>query len=265
MDKRSLAISRRELMRAASAGAVVALAGPSFAKVGRPAFPPDVGSKFDADGRVLGFPGNTIICHLPQQGVEAACFDALMNVYRDAPRHGFTRKVALLPPSSYHMTVFGGANDHPRMAQSWPADLPLDLPMDQCNRITADRLRQASIRCPLPIRMRVDPAQNPMNGQPLTMRLLPLDDDEGAKLATVRHAISRATQIPLGKLDTYRFHISIGYSTGWLTQAENTEFVSVFNNWSLQVAARVPVINLGAPEFCVFEDMYAFHRILSLA
>lgn len=257
-------ITRRGLMQIASAGAVATIAAPVLADAARPASPPDVGSKFYADGRVHAFPGNTVICHLPQQGSDAACFNALMDVYRDAPRHRFVRKVALLPPSSYHMTVFGGANDRPRLRQSWPADLPLDMPMAECDRITTDRLRQAGIRCALPIRMRVDPSQDPTNGRPLTMRLLPLDDGEAVKLATVRREIARATRIPLPEPDTYRFHISIGYSIAWLTAAENVEFVSVFNRWSREIAAHAPVIALGAPEFCVFQDMYAFHRVLSL-
>src|SRR3546814_10770713 len=49
---------------------------------------------------------------------------ALLDIYREAPAHPFVRKITLLPPSSYHMTIFGGANDKPRERKSWPADLP---------------------------------------------------------------------------------------------------------------------------------------------
>lgn len=90
----------------------VAPTAPSLAKASP--FPPDVGSKFDADGRVRPFAGNTVVCHLPQQGEHADAFEAMLDIYREAPSHPFMRKVALLPPSSYHMTVMGGANDTPR-------------------------------------------------------------------------------------------------------------------------------------------------------
>src|SRR3546814_7288625 len=98
----------------------------------RSKFPPDVGSKFYADGRVHPFPGNTVICHVPQQGEHSGCFNALLDIYREAPAHPFVRKITLLPPSSYHMTIFGGANDKPRERKSWPADLPIDMPIERC-------------------------------------------------------------------------------------------------------------------------------------
>jgi hypothetical protein len=262
MDRSGPTTDRRQFLGGAAGGALLALG--ARADAARPSFPPDVGSKFYSDGRVHRFAGNTVICHLPQQGPDAACFDALMDVYRDAPRHGFIRKVALLPPSSYHMTVFGGANDRPRVAASWPSDLALDASMEACNMLVAERLRAVPIDCPLPIRMKVDPAQDPTNGRPLTMRLLPLDQAEQAKLGSVRRQIAAATKIPLPATDAYRFHISIGYSIGWLDAGEEAEFVRVFTNWCRQVAARAPVIQFGAPEFCTFEDMYAFHRRMFL-
>lgn len=264
MDRPGPITDRRQFLGLAAGGASLVLGSSMKADAARPAFPPDVGSKFYGDGRVHSFPGNTVICHLPQQGPDAGCFDALMDVYRDAPRHRFVKKVALLPPSSYHMTVFGGANDHPRLPASWPSDLPLDAAMEACNRLVADRLRATRIECPLPVRMKVDPAQDPTNGRPLTMRLLPFDDAEHAKLRSVRQQISSATKIPLPATDLYRFHVSIGYSIGWLDANEEAEFVQVFSQWCRQVAARAPVIDLGAPEFCTFEDMYAFHRLMFL-
>ena len=264
--------SRREFLAlAAAGGTTLAFAKGAVARerIKPPAFPskypPDVDSKFYADGRVHPFRGNTLVCHLAQQGPDAACFDALLDVYRDAPAHGFTRKLALLPPSSYHMTVFGGANDKPRLRQSWPADLPLDMPLERCTEILKDRLEAAKISCALPIRMRVDPIQDPQNGRPLTMDLLPFDDAETAKLATVRRAISEATKIPIVEPDTYKFHISVGYSIAWLTPDESAQLKKTFADWARHVRERAPIIPLGAPEFCTFDDMYAFHRLMFLA
>ena len=261
----TLPTDRRQFLGLMAAGATAAVSAPALAQTSRSAYPPDVGFKFFADGRVHPFPGNTVICHVPQQGEDSACFDALLDIYREAPSHRFVRKVALLPPSSYHMTVFGGANDKPRKAQSWPADLPLDMPIERCNTILAERLKAARISCPLPIRMKVDPSQDPTNGAPLTLRLLPADSGERDKLTQVRRRIADVTKVPISRPDTYRFHISLGYFIAWLTPAEEIEFTRTFNRWAGQLAAKSPVITLGAPEFCTFEDMYAFHRVLFLA
>ena len=261
-----LSSDRRQFLGFMAAGATTAAVGaPTMARTSRSAYPPDVGSKFFADGRVHPFPGNTVICHVPQQGQDSGCFDALLDIYREAPSHRFIRKVALLPPSSYHMTVFGGANDKPRKQQSWPADLPIDMPIERCNAILAERLKAARITCQLPIRMKVDPSQDPTNGAPLTLRLLPADGAELEKLTQLRRMIADATKVPLPLPETYRFHISLGYFIGWLSPAEEIEFAGTFNRWAGQLAAKAPVIKFGAPEFCTFDDMYAFHRVMFLA
>ncbi|GAY22800.1 hypothetical protein SFOMI_3362 [Sphingobium fuliginis] len=72
------------------------------------------------------------------------------------------------------------------------------------------------------------------------------------------------TKVPIPTPDTYRFHISLGYFVAWLTAAEQITFARTFNRWARQLASKSPVITLGAPEFCSFDDMFAFHRIMYL-
>ncbi|TZG25694.1 DUF1868 domain-containing protein [Sphingomonas montanisoli] len=255
---------RRHFLGLMAAGATAVVGTPVAARATRSTYPPDVGSKFYADGRVHPFAGNTLICHVPQQGEHSGCFDALLDIYREAPSHPFVRKIALLPPSSYHMTIFGGANDKPRERKSWPGDLPLTMPIERCTKILAERLKASRLKCELPIRMKVDPSQDPTNGAPLTLRLLPFDEAERSKLADLRTAISDVTKVPIPTPDTYRFHISLGYFVAWLTAAEQVTFARTFNRWAQQLASKSPMITLGAPEFCSFDDMFAFHRIMYL-
>lgn len=58
----------------------------------------------------------------------------------------------------------------------------------------------------------------------------------------------------------YRFHVSIGYPVAWMTTAEENELRRVFAGWARDIAARAPVIRFGAPEYCIFNDMFAFER-----
>lgn len=254
-------LSRREWLQWSAAGATALAVAPSSPLAAQTsAYPPDVGRKFSAAGKVLPFAGNTIICHLPQQGEHAACFDAMLDIYRDAPSHDFCRKIALLPPSSYHMTVFGGANDHPRQRESWPADLPLDLAMADCSRIMAERLRHGPASWGEPIRMRIDPEQQPDNGHALIFLLRPADDAQQDRLQRLRRQLSDALGIRPPNLESYRFHMSLGYPIGWFTPEEMADLQRNWARWVRDIAARSPVITLGAPEYCTFEDMYAFHR-----
>ncbi|WP_049973745.1 DUF1868 domain-containing protein [Azospirillum sp. B4] len=225
-----------------------------------PARPPDVGRKFWPDGRVKPFLGNTIICHLPQQGENAAAFGALLDIYREAPAHAFSRKITLLPPSSYHMTIFGGANDAERKPNLWPSTIPLDAPMVDCDRLLGDRLRAFALDCDLPLRMRVDPAEPAAGEGPLTMRLLPADAAEDRKLRILRERLSTCLDIRAPGQERYRFHITIAYQVDWLTAAEDQDFRAALRLWKARLLDASPLILLGPPEYCTLKDMFAFQR-----
>ena len=254
-----LSEGRRALLRAA-AGVAVAGSAARAGAASRPAYPPDVFSKFLPDGRPLRFAGNTIICHLDQQGERSAAFDAFLDIYREVPALPFARKVAWLPPSSYHTTIFGGANDRPRLKASWPADLPLDLPIADCDRVLGERLKGFALDHAPPIRLKVDLEQLQDPARPLTLLLLPVDAAEEARLRGLRDRLSRLLAIRSPNHDAYRFHVSLGYPIAWFTEGEASLFQATWRRWAGAVASKSPVINLGAPEYCLFDDMFAFHR-----
>lgn len=223
--------------------------------------PPDVGRKFAADGRVMPFKGNTVLCHLPQQGADSEAFDALLDLYRRFPAESWTRKMTALPPSSYHMTVFGGANDRDRQRPRWPADLPPDLPMTECDRILGERLSAFRLgEDGPPYRMRVDPAAPDEDETPLTLRLLPADTATERRLRRLRDRLAAVLGIREPGHASYRFHITLGYLFATLSTDEDEAFRRTLVEWKTQVAQRVPTIRLGAPEFCLLDDMFAFKR-----
>jgi hypothetical protein len=223
--------------------------------------PPDVNRKFHVDGSVMPFAGNTIVCHLPQQGESAGPFNALLDVFRELPRYQFARKITPLPPSSYHMTIFGGANDSDRRLPLWPADLPLDLSMAECNRLLGDRLRAFRLgeEAP-PYRMRVDLSEPSQSERPITIRLVPVDEVERKRMARLRDRLSQSLAIRTPSHESYRFHVTLAYLIQWLTAEEQVEFRSALKIWRESIAERCPVIALGAPEYCILKDMFAFER-----
>jgi hypothetical protein len=60
--------------------------------------------------------------------------------------------------------------------------------------------------------------------------------------------------------DAYRFHITLGYLIRWLDPAEDADYRRALKTWREGLAKRCPVIELGAPEYCILADMYAFRR-----
>ncbi len=254
--------SRREVLAVAG---LALMADPARAATqSRPARPKDVGRKFLPDGRVRGFAGNTIICHLPQQGPGYAVFDRLLDIYRDLPTLRFARKVTALPTSSYHMTIFGGANDQGRETQPWPTGVPLDAPIESVNTELARRLAGIRLGVELPFRMVVDDRLPVDRVSPITLPLRPADEREAAKLKQARDRLAEALGMHAPDHDRYRFHITIGYQIEWFTAAEEAEYARALDGWRSHLIGQGVVFDFGAPEYCVFDDMFAFRRQFEL-
>jgi hypothetical protein len=221
---------------------------------------PDVGRKFYADGRVHPFAGNTVVCHLPQQGEHSATFNALLDVYRELPAQRFASKLAVVPPSSWHMTVFGGVNDRPRTPATWPKGIPVDAPIAEVTRIIGERIRAANLSQVAPIRMRVDTGEGGPDRWTMRLHLIPSDAAETAKLRSFRDALAAATGIRSPTHDSYAFHITIGYWLSSLAPDEELAFRAAISRWRRSVATASPVVSFGTPEYCFFKDMFAFER-----
>ncbi|MBA8879313.1 DUF1868 domain-containing protein [Phyllobacterium myrsinacearum] len=226
----------------------------------KPEYTSAVGNKFNADGSVKSFAGNTIICHVPQQGEHAGYFGSLLDVYREAQTFDFMRKITLLPPSSYHMTVFEGANQKDRTPGLWPEGVPLDAAMEVCDQIVLDKLRTFKLDCELPFRMKIDPTQLTTFKSAATLKLVPLDDAENAKIRTVRARLSKHLGISAPGQETYGFHTTLGYQIRRFDTEEAKAFEIEWKRWVNDIAQKSPIIYLGAPEYCTFKDMYAFNR-----
>lgn len=220
----------------------------------------DRSHKFAPDGEVLPFPGNSIICHLAQQGPDSAIFYTLLDFYRIAPRTGFGPKIALLPPSSYHMTVIGGATASRRSADAWPSGVPYDAPIEDCNRIVGHRLQQADLPQACPIRMKVDEQDTGYDENTVRIPLAPVDQAEFDRIERLRSAIAKAIGIPEPAPGTYQFHITLGYVLQPFSRTQEDTALAALSEWKQRVVRAAPIINLGIPEYCTFEDMYAFRR-----
>ena len=216
--------------------------------------------KFAPDGRVLPFAGSTVVCHLAQQGADSTAFDVLLDFYRTARWTSFGPKITLLPPSSYHMTVIGCATDSSREPGKWPAGVPLDAPIEECSRIIGERLRQAHWTDIAPIRMQVDSRVSGYDGNTLRIPLQPIDGPEFERLVRLRRAMAIAIGIPEPAPGAYQFHITLGYVVTPLGAAEQHEANAVLQDYQQRVAEAAPMLSLGAPEYCTFEDMFAFKR-----
>jgi hypothetical protein len=253
-------LGRREMLGLVGATGAALAASPALARKGT-SFTSEVGRKFYADGRVHPFRGNTIICHVDQQGPNSVLFEVLLDLYRRMPSLGFAHKITALPPSSYHMTIFGGANHPERKPGLWPKSIPFDTPIEECTRILGERIASAKLGRLAPIRMRVDLSDPTDRETPFTIRLLPVDDAENSRLRALRNAFSELLEIRSPSHDSYRFHVTLAYLIQTLNPAELREFHAAYKAQHAEVAKRCPVIEFGQPEYCSLEDMFHFKRL----
>jgi hypothetical protein len=220
-----------------------------------PVIPADVGpdKKFAADGKVQRYPGNTVLCHVPKQ---SEAFAELGRACEALRAEAGVQNLSWLPPDSYHMTVFDGATDAYRRPGDWPQMLPLDAGMDACNRYLAKRLRKFDLGFDPPIRMVVDEREFP--GGYTLIPLRPIDARENRRLRDLRDRISAVTGVRHSNHDSYRFHISFAYYVRQFTPDEEANYQLALARTVQRLRKALPVIELAAPEYCLFEDMFAF-------
>jgi hypothetical protein len=222
---------------------------------------PGLGSKFDADGRALPFAGNTVICLLDHK---SGLYGDLSRVHDEWKKHEFIRRIALVPPSSYHMTVFSGANDQDRRPGRWPAGIGLSVPISECDQIVEQRLKQARFPLSLPLRFRIDddPAHQVSNGSGI--RLIPFDETEMRKIRHLRDELADVIQIHIPDHDTYQFHITLGYWVQRFTQSEKDDYNVTLARTVAGLRAKIESVDFQAPVYCVFDDMMAYRSQTTL-
>lgn len=115
-----------------------------------------VGQKFNPDGSVRRFAGNTVISKIAPQ---APMFQSLVNAQERLKNASWASKYASLPTSSFHMMVIEGLCDQARKPELWSSKLAIDLPLDQVNAFVPERFPSLSL--PQRIEMRIRTAETP--------------------------------------------------------------------------------------------------------
>jgi hypothetical protein len=255
--------SRRDLLKTLVASSAVSLLlpqahGQTYPEKQPDALPAGTLNKFNPDGSVHPFAGNTVISHLPAQCALRDATVALHDAMLAAPFHA---RFAALPTDSYHMTVFSGVNDQGRGPASWPSDIPIDTPIEECTRILNGRLASFKTACPMPLRMKIDPAATNVYTGGCSLRLVPADEAANRNIRTLRDQLAEVFRFRAADHATYEFHITIAYSLGQLSAPNERAYRVLLAYHVARIASAVPIIELGLPEFCSFRDMYRYDLV----
>jgi len=216
---------------------------------------PDAALKFYPDGSVKPFAGNTVICHVPQQ---CRFRDGTVALHDALVRSSFAHKLGILPPDSYHMTIYSGANDQNRAHSSWPGGVPLDASIEQCNSVMKERMKSVRLEGPFPLRVRINVPGTMHYGRASTLRMEGADAGSERILRTVRDRLADAYRFRALDHDMYGFHITIAYTMSDLSASEKTEYHALLQQAVDRITATTPVLELNLPTYCTFRDMYRF-------
>jgi hypothetical protein len=218
--------------------------------------------KFNPDGTTKPFAGNTVICHLP---VQCEMRDAMVALHEELAGSPLVHKLGLTSTASYHMTVFPGANDQARSSYGWPSYVPLDATIEECNRLVGERMIAAQFDCKLPVRVRVDVPATLNYFAACTLRLVPVDVGQNARLRKLRDQLADVYGFRTKDHDQYEFHMTMSYQMARFTEREQIFYRRILRAHLKSIVASGPVLELGEPEYCVFPDMLRFEPKTLLA
>lgn len=222
-----------------------------YAASHNPAAPSHLGTRYGKRGGFRREPGNTVVCHVASSSETERALVDVRDGYLDMPE---ADKLLMTPITSLHMTLFQGIIEYRREPGFWPADLPLDTPINDMHEIMAERL--VAFQALDPFRVVVSGAH------PAGLTVEGRREEDRRAMRAWRDAFANLLGYRHPDHDSYIYHITFGYPIERLSDAALPAWQSMLDSIPGRIAGRVPELELTPPAFCVFEDMNHFHEIL---
>jgi hypothetical protein len=214
-----------------------------------PQYTHHVGEKFYADSSARAYPGVTIICFA---SLDDAIYKAGMRLQAGLLAQPFGTKFALLPPTSFHMTVFSLILDAKRIASEWSSQMPLDTPLTNMDRFFSETV--ATVIPPAGFRM----CMTWIGGRGLSFRLSPADEATYLALRNYRAQVSEATGVRHPDYETYEYHLTLAYQLQVLSSEEEAAFRTWRDAQGEVMRGEIGVFQTPPPMLTFFDDMFRF-------
>jgi hypothetical protein len=215
--------------------------------------PSGVPRKFDTHGNVQPFRGNTIISTLPH---ETGLYESLLLLHNQLKESHLNHLYALLPPPSWHMTIFDGVVEKKRKTGYWPSNLDRSASLEECTALFQSELSSFNLNVSLPFRLSVDGYSE----FGLGLHIEPSGQDNKA-LRNLRDRLADTLKIRHPNHEVLSLHITIAYFLKHPTEKEKFEIVRIAMDHYRVLPKQ---FELRAPEFCSFENMHVFKPLLTL-
>jgi hypothetical protein len=218
-------------------------------------FAPSVGVKFNEDGSVRHFPGNTFLCHVDTR---SSTYKEVLWAQDQLKAMSCAKHYAFLPQASMHMTVFEGLCDQIRQSEVWSSKLEADVALEVATeqfQIWLDAMEAMP-----KFQMVFDHVHNSSNGGTL-LRIKPANDETKQAIKVCREALSEITGIRHPVHESYHFHITLSYKVIHLDDDQQVELEQTCKGIEARLRETFRTLEHGAVEFCVFDDMFEFKPV----
>lgn len=249
-----------------------------------PTLHPSVARKFHQDGTSKTFRGHTVICELPPDSPLATALNALRDELSGHKHSELFRNEALLPASSWHMTVFDIMCDQKRGVTNMPGEgyaidikersgltgpykdwleyslqkvQGLALPEDMRPPYSMVLEKKGFVAAHgLELKLKAGDSAELGRGMELKLRAT---SDTAVKLDYIRNRL--AQQIGVTPPSNYYYHLTLAYLLREPTPTEAEGLVAVIER---HLASAPEVVEFPKVDFCSFEDMQAFKSQVAL-
>lgn len=212
----------------------------------------NIGRKFNEDGSIRFFPGNTIISKVKPEDSIYPLIQELSTAFQNADSG---KKYGFLPFESFHMTMIQGVCDEDRKQELWSCFLPLDLPLEKVDDFFEKKYKEVK---PLPkTKMIFDYID--ITNNIIIVRFNPESEAAADHLKHFRDDVSEKLGLRFPDHDRYGFHISIAYQLWEMSREENEEIQRTCDLWNDRLKKERPIFTLRQPDMTYFENMYMFH------
>tara|TARA_B100001059_G_scaffold147082_1_gene146931 strand:- start:562 stop:1353 length:792 start_codon:yes stop_codon:yes gene_type:complete len=215
---------------------------------------PGQGGKFDPSGNVMHHPGNTFVCHVDQKSDFFVSLCTLQDGLKKSPLAG---NYTFLPQNSFHMTIFCGISGSPLGVDGWPREISSSANLDEITQefdTQVSAWEQSNKICMQPLGM----------SMPGTVRMVPATDMDARTLREVRYQLQDLTGLYRKDIDTYDFHISLGYLKQWFNDSEANTAMRYADRLFHNHLHSYKNVEFGPIEFCIFQNMHHFKIITVL-
>ena len=215
----------------------------------------NIGTKFNADGTVRRFPGNTIISMVNHEKDVFTHFLHVRELFMASPA---APCVTLLPLDSIHMTVIEGVCDQVRRPGYWTSLLPLDCPLSATDALFEARFAELAPLGEVTLRM-----SHVVCTGAILLRMEPVTPADEARLRAYRDAASAALGLRFPNHDSYHFHITLGYFTKEPTPEQEQALMEFCAQADRYIAEHDIRMRAEEPLLTFFDSMFRFeqHRI----